>query len=385
MKDFIIKIYLYSFINNLNLIGVIYTLFFKQAGLNPFQISILITIWALTTFILEIPTGTLADKFNRRNLLIIGQILKAVGFLFWLIGGFYFFALGFVLWGTRNALVSGTEEAFVYDKLKSYNRQDLYEKVYGKNKTFLYLAIMISAIIGGYIAEINFSFVLTFSILTTIISAIILLTIKPTSLTYSKSKISNLMIFRKALNQLCSNTSLLFLFMLICLIIPIYGALDEFWGLIFSNLNISLKYIGFLVALVYGTCSLAGLTVHYFKSKDNKLSFNLIAIAAILIAFFGLFNHIYFIFLVFIAIYLIQIANIKFEAQLQHAIKSDQRATIYSIKSLFYEIIYILLVLVFGFISNKFYISTILPLAGGLIIVSLVSLIFLNKIKFKTY
>ena len=80
------------------LIGVIFALFFSNHGLNPFQISLLISIWSLTTIITEVPFGVLADTYSRRNLLIIGLLLRAVGVSFWMMGGFVNYVIGFVLW-----------------------------------------------------------------------------------------------------------------------------------------------------------------------------------------------------------------------------------------------------------------------------------------------
>ena len=69
--------------------------------MNPFQISILISIWSATQLLLEVPLGAVADKYPRRNLLIIALLIHAVGFVFWLKGGFIFYAIGFILWGFK--------------------------------------------------------------------------------------------------------------------------------------------------------------------------------------------------------------------------------------------------------------------------------------------
>ena len=84
--------------------------------------------------------------------------------------------------------------------------------------------------------------------------------------------------------------------------------------------------------------------------------------------------------LAFVAIYLFQIASIKLEAQMQHNISSEQRATISSIKSLFFELIYMSLVLLFGFIGNRLGVISILSFAGIIILLSL-SFLFLIKPK----
>src|SRR5688572_30134248 len=101
MKSFLWKIYISRFLDAANLIGVIFVLFFSYWGLNPFEISLLIAIWSVTTILTEVPFGVLADTYSRKNLLIVGLILKAVGFGFWMMGGFLNYAIGFIFWGMK--------------------------------------------------------------------------------------------------------------------------------------------------------------------------------------------------------------------------------------------------------------------------------------------
>lgn len=80
--------------------------------------------------------------------------------------------------------------------------------------------------------------------------------------------------------------------------------------------------------------------------------------------------------------YFLQVANIKLEAQMQHAIESNQRATISSLKSLLFEIIYMALVVFFGYTSTILGITSILYILGGLIISWVVLFKFLILGKF---
>ena len=79
------------------------------------------TIWAATAIVLEVPSGVLADKYSRRLILFVGQLFSVAGFVCWgLFPHFWGFLLGFVLWGTKSALSSGTFEALICDELKRF-------------------------------------------------------------------------------------------------------------------------------------------------------------------------------------------------------------------------------------------------------------------------
>ncbi|GAA3385242.1 MFS transporter [Cryptosporangium minutisporangium] len=97
------------------------------------QISVLFGLWSLTAFVLEVPSGALADRVPRRHLLVASQVLRAVGFASWVVWPtFAGFALGFVLWGAAGATWSGTWQAFVYDELAAHGVADRYVRVVGR-------------------------------------------------------------------------------------------------------------------------------------------------------------------------------------------------------------------------------------------------------------
>src|SRR5476651_2417983 len=171
MKQFLNRLYLYKFIDSFTLIFPIFTLLFQRAGLNVTQIATLILIWSISQLICEVPTGLLADKYSRKNILVIANVLRALCFVVWLGNSYWFFALGFVLWGVKNALAGGTLEAFVYDELKALGREHEYEKINGKSEGSRFLGVATSALAGGIVAQFSFPLALIISIIFSIIAA----------------------------------------------------------------------------------------------------------------------------------------------------------------------------------------------------------------------
>ena len=370
MKKFLWKIYFSRFMDSFILIGVIFALFFSNHGLNPFQISLLISIWSLTTIITEVPFGVLADTYSRRNLLIIGLLLRAVGFSFWMMGGFVNYAIGFVLWGLKNTLTSGTLEGLVYDELASYKKEDMYEEVIGKMGSALSLGLFLSAIIGGVVGQISFSWVLLASIGTSLLGAFILSTLKSVKAIQSTGEVNYYKTLRSAVLEIRNNPIVLYVIAFICIIFAAFGAMDEYWALIYTHFNLSESTVGIMVALIYGLGTVAGSTVKYY-GQGKYLGYILILIGSAIYLLLGITQVVWILPLTFVAIYLFQIANIKLEAQLQHSITSHQRSTISSIKSLLFELVYMGYVLVFGYVGSKFGILSILIVAGSVLLVSI--------------
>jgi len=105
----------------------------------------------------------------------------------------------------------------------------------------------------------------------------------------------------------------------------------------------------------------------------------LIFLASIAFVIVGIGKSIFLLPFVFIALYLYQIGNIKVGATLQHQISSNQRATIFSIKSLIFELIYMLFVVVFGVVGDKLGVMKILVFSGGFISIMLLVFMFIEN------
>ncbi len=102
------------------------------AGLTAAEISALFAIWSLSTVIVEVPTGILADRFSRRRLLVAGPLVTGAGFALWTYApSFLSFAAGFVLWAIGGSLRSGTNQALVYDELAHLGRSQDYARLSG--------------------------------------------------------------------------------------------------------------------------------------------------------------------------------------------------------------------------------------------------------------
>lgn len=380
MEYFVKKMLVYRFLDAIKPIGVIFVLFFAHNGLTPFQISILISIWSITQLVFEVPLGAIADKYSRRNLLIIALFIHMTGFVLWLKGSFAFYALGFILWGIKNALTSGTLEAFVYDELKSAGKESSYEQINGKLEGAFWSGITLSAVLGGLIATLNYDFVLVISIVTTFLAVLALFTIKSVKPLKSTGEVKYFEVLKGAVGEIRTNTALLGIIAFFCLVFATYGAADEYWALIYQALGLPIAVIGVFVAIGYGFFALAGQTLPVFKNKLKGKEHLFILVSAGLFILAGIIKSYLSVPLIFTGMYLFKIAHLKFDAKFQHLIKADQRATISSLKSLVFEIVYMGFVLTFGFTSSKFAITSTMYLLGLLLAVWIILfIVFLPK------
>jgi MFS family permease len=140
-------LYGYSFLDDLVLLYPLYALLFADTGLSAWHISSLFVIWAGTGIVLEVPFGALADALSRRLLLCVGPLLSAVAFAVWVLAPSYWvFALGFVLWGMKGALQSGSLEALVYEELDRVGAADAYAGILGRAEAVAMVAVLAGSV-----------------------------------------------------------------------------------------------------------------------------------------------------------------------------------------------------------------------------------------------
>jgi MFS family permease len=136
----------------------VYPLLFAGHGLSVGQISGLYLIWSLAGFVLEVPSGALADRVSRRRLLAVAGLLKGLGFGLWVfVPSYPAFAAGFVLWGMGGAFASGTREALIFDELAAAGAADRYPAIIGRTEVLGTFGVVVSTVValpamalGGY-------------------------------------------------------------------------------------------------------------------------------------------------------------------------------------------------------------------------------------------
>ncbi|MFX1570265.1 MAG: MFS transporter, partial [Promethearchaeota archaeon] len=132
-------------------------------GLSFFQIMILQSYFTAMIVLLEIPSGAIADFLGRKTALVLSAFVVACAALTYsIIPNFYLFMLAETLWAFGAALSSGTNDAFIYFSLKSYNNEKNLSNVLGRSRTLNLVALTISAPIGSIIAYfISLQFAMT--------------------------------------------------------------------------------------------------------------------------------------------------------------------------------------------------------------------------------
>ncbi|MCM2303704.1 MAG: MFS transporter [Elusimicrobia bacterium] len=133
--------------------GVLVPFFTDWGGLTLPQMFLLQAWFFLWVFLLEVPTGAVADRFGRKTSVVCASACLLAATAIYATGkGLprYFFAE--FIWAASAALASGADEAMVYDSLKAAGDEDRSKRALSLLSSFDIGSIAFAAPLGGLMA-----------------------------------------------------------------------------------------------------------------------------------------------------------------------------------------------------------------------------------------
>jgi MFS family permease len=332
------------------------------------EISWMLVVWSATGFLLEIPTGALADRFSRRHLLALAQVLRAAAFLvWWLAPGFVGFAVGFALWGAESALASGAFQALVFDELDAEGRSDEYARLMGRGEAWSSAGAVVGSLLAAAVIPFGFGPVLAASAFVSLVAGAIALSFPVARPAMDLDGERYVDALRAGVSEVVHSRSLL-VFVLFAGIVVGFGAIEEFQALLLRDVGIdrtgiSLWHAAFFVATLGGSLlarhttnmsarALAGLALAMGLALVTIAPAPPVAVPMSILAFEGLYALLY----------------VALDARLQHLISSRARATVTSVQSFVVEVVAIGTFLGFGAIASASSRLTAAAISGGVLV-----------------
>ena len=148
----------------------------EVVGLNAFELVLVGTVLETSCFLLEIPTGVVADLYSRRRSILIGVFLYGVGFV--LEGAFPWFAtvlLAQVVWGCGDTFISGALEAWI----ASEERNRTMDKIFLRGGQIAQVGGILGVVLGTLLGNLDLRLPIVTAGLLTLIFGLVLLRIMP--------------------------------------------------------------------------------------------------------------------------------------------------------------------------------------------------------------
>jgi len=135
-------------------IGATYALFFYSFGISKFLTNVLSSLFMVSVFVMEIPTGAYGDAFGYRKALILAGVFLSLSMAIFSFGNTpWAFGIAQLLWGLSFAFESGTLDAWMVNN--SYLTGPELDKIFVRSDKINNLSMIVSGLLGGYLASVD--------------------------------------------------------------------------------------------------------------------------------------------------------------------------------------------------------------------------------------
>ena len=373
LRGFLGLYYAYVFLFDFMLAYAIYTALFALEGISIAEIGILLAFWSASAIVLEMPSGALSDHFDRRTLLIIAPLLKALTFVCWGFaqGNFWLYGLGFLLWSAGQALQSGTREALLYERLENLGRKDEFDKVLGRDNAAEGLGIAAGALIGGFAAQFEIDWAIWLSIPPLLIGSLLAFGLRDTRGARTSgpgdTPITYVSHFADALGEFRRHADLRFVTTYMAVGLIAFELLEEFDQLYYLAIGVPIWLWGVLAAgveLIYAWASIAA----HRLAGQRWLAWALPLLGGALLVVASVGNNAFYVIALELAYIVIAPVAVLAEARFHRIMDGRSRATTTSALIMAENIAGIVATLAFGLLADRLGILPAYGWAGLLMI-----------------
>ncbi|MEZ4885064.1 MAG: MFS transporter [Chitinophagales bacterium] len=354
--------------------------FYQNNGLDVQQVMTIQSIFSIAVVLMEVPSGYLGDVLGRKKSLVIGSILIFVGYLFYsLTSSFVGFLLAAITLGIGTSFISGSDSALLYDTLQQLNRTTDYMRLEGKYYAIGNFAEAIAGITGGLLAA-HFTLAFPFYCQTAIsaIGIFAAMTLIEPERAKVFSANTNWQNIKQTIHYaFIANRELRWILIYASVMAGATITIAWFAQPYFLFAEVPLIYFGILWTALNVTVGIASWFAHklenYFRAFGLMLGVCVLIVGGYLgAAFSPAMVGIVFLFVVYIGR---GIATPTFNNFINSHTTSDMRATVLSLRSFMFRLIFAVLAPFMGWITDVYTVQEALMVAGVIfMVVSVVSL-----------
>jgi hypothetical protein len=352
LKTFLARFYFFSFLQWFAPIWAVEKLFIQSRGVSLQGISLLVILWMVALMLLEIPTGVLADRYSRRNVILLSTFLSVFYFIGDLVShNLWGFTLAWLLYAPAVSLSTGSMESYLHDVLDTHGRGEEFSKTWGRARAFSTGGSGIALAIGGWLATSSFENALYASIGAMCIGTLAVLSLPnlaptphPTGESYWQSALEGFRAVRSNSGLILAATYSLF-------IVSSVITIEEFKDIYLQSLGLHYVAIGLTDGAIYVIAALGGLFAHRLVPRRHipVLVAGGLGISLVL----SLLHASWVALLIIPLMLVISIGSILSDTIIQEEAEEHRRATVASVCSLATQLS-ILQVFAYGYLAQRF-------------------------------
>lgn len=134
----------------------IYPLFLMSRGLDLFEINVVFSVYLITAFGFEVPTGAVADVLGRKVSFLFSCIMRGIAFgLYWFADGFVDCLIAELIDAIGTTLATGALDAWVVDAMKEEGDKRPAGVIFARAAFVASPMMIVAGVLGGYAGDID--------------------------------------------------------------------------------------------------------------------------------------------------------------------------------------------------------------------------------------
>lgn len=358
----IYKFYITEFLKTQRYFIPIMILFLQFNKLSYTEIFVLYTIESLVVFLLEVPSGVLADRLGKRFILILSRIFLLPAYIiFAFADNFILFLPGMVFLALNKAFKSGTHKAYIYDYLEQKRPEIPPSEIFGKAKFWGRMGEASASLIGGFIAvKFGYNSVFLFTLIPSVINIINALSYEKISEEHS-SGIPDFSLMtghvKESIKEIREKSIVFKLILNSSIFMICMETAEIYFQPYMVNIKIPLEWFGTIYMAIFVLTAIGSRYAYLLEKKLSRSAItNLsgwLGIIPLLVLGSG-FDSKFSVFLFFLIFFLRHIRRPAITTEINRQISSEKRATILSADSLFRSFLKLALLPLIGYLSEIF-------------------------------
>ncbi len=242
-------------------------MYFQVTVVTGFNVSLILTAWAIGFILFEFPSGILADRRGKKNAFILSGTMCLVSFAILAVANsLMLFVLFELAYAFSNSLITGTDVAMLYESTMDYNAQAKdkplnFNRIAGINKAMWPIGATISCLVGGLLGSINLRFPILATFIPFTLSAILSLFLVEPRRTLKKDK-RVIVHVKNAIKEIYSNKQLLLIFIIGFITHATVEIAHQFKQLFFQDKGVPILFFGIFFVICDGMSALGSIISH---------------------------------------------------------------------------------------------------------------------------
>jgi len=155
-------------------VAAVYAVFLLDRGLDLFEINVVLATFFLASFLLEVPTGAVADLFGRKISFLASCVVRAAAFgLYYRANSLPVFLVAELIDAVGQTLASGALDAWAVDGIRAEVQHGGDDRFFARSRMLASAALIVGGCIGAYLGQADLAvpwlagasgFLLTFAV-----------------------------------------------------------------------------------------------------------------------------------------------------------------------------------------------------------------------------